>query len=1196
MTPRSRGVVTVILALLVALPLLPTALDDDGAPDAVTDDTDSTDDDASPDDSSDDDGRGDDDGGPDDTADDDTADDDTADDDSPDDDSPDDDSADDDVVDDDASDDDTTTTTDPSAPSSTPGTGTSSGGPGGTPSRPATLTVDPVGDLVGGRRGTLTVSITSANTAGGVVTLTVRLDDAGWAVVPDSCTRSAVTAVCTFALDAGERVPLLFELDVDAGADGVMVSADAVIAGGPDPAPVEITVPTVASAGGLAAVFSRTGFLDITAVGNTLASCADGASVGPVTCENVRAGTAPASRTNDAWAMASVRADGRASGSSSSADLDLGAETVSRAYLVWGASTTSTTPRDAASLRVATPITTGASTPDADADYVDVAADEQFEVDGAWQSIADVTSLVAAAGSGTYWGADIAADLGGTDAWAGWSLVVVHTSAAPADVIVLAGLVDLEAASARPRCSPRRRRSPPTWVSCCGTAMRARWVSSCGSRKPMATSSMSSTSVMRAIPPAMWATPRSAAAAQPSPPANRPTPTPSASTSTGSIRRPSRARTWCSPLRAPGATTCSSASSRSRSVGSRGQRAIRSAHAPTAARRAAASSSSGSFASSVMATIARPSTVAASECTGTRRSWWPSTTAQNSMSRSVSSSDICANRRNATWRSSSWVECRTIVEASRNLVVPSARGRSITSRWGAPTQSGLLDTTSSPRVEMPTTVIGAPAEVTSTSVDARKPIRRCRCWSDRRAWMSAANSHAAQPSRATYARSPPGGSISPRPCTTITAATAIKSPFIIGGAGPEPGSGVDELGRERPAPNHGRNDGDVGGHQPQIDGDPRYEPDGAGGAPSCGDSQCHASRPRGNEDRGRGHEREARTGGRGEQHGEQHEALCASQRRHRGRCVDPSHRGCDARRRPRHVVAPPQVEALVEVSAPAVELAAVGPGRQSPADDHRDVGHPPAAHVQAHAGRQRRVEAAGDEPTDLLERLAAHDREAVPPREGMGVVEQRGRQHVAECLFAVAGQIHPVFGVGRLDPADHHPRLGVVELGCRHRHQIGEGDDVGGNERDPLRVRRPHRGGEQLADVAVAVGTGDAGDAEPVGDLGDLDPVRAVDHHDGVRALDRASRHECSSHLARGFVVDDHEQVGGRCIRALGFPDGIAGRARESELDPEPGDPERLGRQQGDEEYGVGSRPRERNAPHEVDEPRDEGAEPENGH
>lgn len=438
MTSRARGVVAVVLALLVALPLLPTALDDDSEPDARTDD-DVAADDVAPDDD------GPDDDGPDDADGDDTS----ADDDSPDDDGPDDDVPDDDAPDDDGPDDDgpdATTPTDPTTTAGTNGSGTPSTDP---PARPATVAVDAIGDLVAGRRGMLSVALTAASTAGGVVTLTVRLDEAGWAVVPDSCTRSAVTAVCTFALDAGERLLLLFELDVDAEALAVEVSADAVIAGGPDPSGVAVSIPTADAAGGLAAKFSRTGFLDVAVVGNTLASCADGATVGSVTCANVRAGTATSSRTNDAWAMAAVRADARPAGSASGADLDLGGETVTRAFLVWGASTTTSTPATAGTLRFATPVTAAGATPDSDADYIEVSADELLEVDGGWQSTADVTSLVAAAGSGRYWGADIAADLGGTDAWAGWSLVVVHSSPTPSDVIVLAGLVDLRLAGTR---------------------------------------------------------------------------------------------------------------------------------------------------------------------------------------------------------------------------------------------------------------------------------------------------------------------------------------------------------------------------------------------------------------------------------------------------------------------------------------------------------------------------------------------------------------------------------------------------------------------------------------------------------------------------------------------------------------------------------------------------------------------------
>jgi hypothetical protein len=60
-----------------------------------------------------------------------------------------------------------------------------------------------------------------------------------------------------------------------------------------------------------------------------------------------------------------------------------------------------------------------------------VAADDTVAGPGAWRSVADVTDLVNTAGVGDYWVADIASDLGATDAWAGWALVIIHETDGP---------------------------------------------------------------------------------------------------------------------------------------------------------------------------------------------------------------------------------------------------------------------------------------------------------------------------------------------------------------------------------------------------------------------------------------------------------------------------------------------------------------------------------------------------------------------------------------------------------------------------------------------------------------------------------------------------------------------------------------------------------------------------------------------
>jgi len=229
---------------------------------------------------------------------------------------------------------------------------------------------------------------------------------------------------------------------VEAGASAVGVTVSASIAG-IDPAPVTMTLAT--SSTGMAARLALTGQIDAAVIGNTLASCADGAGVGATTCASVRAGTATAALANDDWTMTAVMEDLRGVGSSSSAALaGVDPDTVVSAMLIWAASTTSTTPPGASSLRFATPDTTGGVSPSLSGDYVVITADETVSTPGGWQSVADVTDLVDAAGSGDYWVADIASDLGGPDAWAGWALVIVHQSDGPVrDIVMFDGLEPL---------------------------------------------------------------------------------------------------------------------------------------------------------------------------------------------------------------------------------------------------------------------------------------------------------------------------------------------------------------------------------------------------------------------------------------------------------------------------------------------------------------------------------------------------------------------------------------------------------------------------------------------------------------------------------------------------------------------------------------------------------------------------------
>ena len=405
MSARVRALVALLLALLVALPLLPAALDDDDV--VATDDVVEVD-----------------------------------------------------VVDDTGPTTSTTTTTtstEPPASSSSTSTSTSTttsttstttsipddgGSTGTTPKPPPTtkvsLSVAPAGELVEDREGTIVATATSTRTS--TDTLTVTVDITGGAVsnAPSECTRTLTAARCQFNLGAGESRQLPITVAVNPGAASVAVTVSAIASLGVDPPSVSASFPTTSN--GLPGRFAASGALDVAVLGNTLASCGDGTTNGATTCESVRAGTAPDSLDNDDWTMVEFRMDTRGSGSSSSAVLDGVATTdVRAAYLVWGASTTGATPASAGTIKFV-----AGTTPEADGDYSTVTASEVVEAPGAWQSVADVTDVVSAAGADTYWTADIASDLGAVDAWAGWALIVVYESSEPGSrsILIVDGLVD----------------------------------------------------------------------------------------------------------------------------------------------------------------------------------------------------------------------------------------------------------------------------------------------------------------------------------------------------------------------------------------------------------------------------------------------------------------------------------------------------------------------------------------------------------------------------------------------------------------------------------------------------------------------------------------------------------------------------------------------------------------------------------
>jgi RNA polymerase sigma factor (sigma-70 family) len=157
---------------------------------------------------------------------------------------------------------------------------------------------------------------------------------------------------------------------------------------------------------GLSARWAGTGHLDVVTTGNSNLSC-------PITdpdCANARRRVGGSLRNNQ-FEMTYVDVDSdETTYNSSSADLTLSGE-VAFAALYWGADR-------------ADGIGLGAAAIEAAGTSHHVTAERVDAVGTRFQSFADVTAIVRAAGSGRYTVANIAADVG-TDRYAGWSLVVV---------------------------------------------------------------------------------------------------------------------------------------------------------------------------------------------------------------------------------------------------------------------------------------------------------------------------------------------------------------------------------------------------------------------------------------------------------------------------------------------------------------------------------------------------------------------------------------------------------------------------------------------------------------------------------------------------------------------------------------------------------------------------------------------------
>ena len=166
----------------------------------------------------------------------------------------------------------------------------------------------------------------------------------------------------------------------------------------------------------------------IVAVGNTLLTCPASDA-----CTQAKAGKA-SNNNNNAYDMVNLDADSDPStfnSSMSTLSLPTGAS-VLWAGLYWGARLTAGTNGVAGNANAINQMSL--RVPGA-ASYQTVAADTSADAlfgpysagNNAYQRYADVTSIVAAAGNGDYWGANVVAGTG-ADRYAGWSLVVVYSA------------------------------------------------------------------------------------------------------------------------------------------------------------------------------------------------------------------------------------------------------------------------------------------------------------------------------------------------------------------------------------------------------------------------------------------------------------------------------------------------------------------------------------------------------------------------------------------------------------------------------------------------------------------------------------------------------------------------------------------------------------------------------------------------
>jgi uncharacterized repeat protein (TIGR01451 family) len=168
----------------------------------------------------------------------------------------------------------------------------------------------------------------------------------------------------------------------------------------------------------------------ILTIGNNLLTCPAGSSSAGVSCASARGGSVA---DNNGFTMVNLDADGvDGTSNSSSSTLNLPAgSTVLWAGLYWGARLQAGTGGSAGNAAAVNSMLLQAPGGGYQTVTASAAARDQFGPNttsyNAYQRFADVTSVVQAAGNGTYWGANVAAATG-EDRYAGWAMTVVYAA------------------------------------------------------------------------------------------------------------------------------------------------------------------------------------------------------------------------------------------------------------------------------------------------------------------------------------------------------------------------------------------------------------------------------------------------------------------------------------------------------------------------------------------------------------------------------------------------------------------------------------------------------------------------------------------------------------------------------------------------------------------------------------------------